>query len=97
MRIPYESTRAKKNMFCGVCEAFIGEGDMYLLDKERLARGEKDAILCHFCNYKRSKKNLDDEKAVKKASQSGDFKAKVSRLDDLISKAINESSKESPE
>ena len=89
MMIPYKSVRAKENLFCGACNAFIGEGDMYLFDEESAERGEKDAILCHFCNYKRQKESLTREKEQQTAQSAEAFKEKVNRLDDLVARALN--------
>ena len=90
MAIPYKSVRANTNLRCGACNAYIGDGDMYLLDEELQKKGIKDAILCHFCNYKRSKEKKNETVDVPKTGGNAkDFKDKVSRLDDLIAKAID--------
>lgn len=94
MMIPYKNIRARENLFCGECNAFIGEGDMYLFDEERAGSGEADAVLCHFCNYKRKKKSPSQENETKSAEASKTFKEKVNRLDELVARATGDKSKD---
>ena len=77
--VPFESHRATDNLTCGRCQKYIGEGDMYLLNKET------EEILCHFCNYELQKaKKSGSQKTESSNIKSVSFDKKVKRLDDLI-------------